>query len=213
MINPDPSKGDFVVYCDMRLAGGGWTVIFRRVDESLDFRVGWEKYKTGFGKFSRNFWLGLERIRMLTASDNMDLWIGMESFETESTSGDTDRKPLDRWRHVLYKNFVVGDERSDYTLTVGNYDREGSNVNDSFSNMHNGKRFFINCLGSSGHKRGGWWYGSCQDSSLTGVYYKSKTVTGDAGISWEAWYGKHVSLKTVVMAIRPMQFINRNASN
>lgn len=199
MINPDPLKGDFVVYCDMKLAGGGWTVIFRRVDGSLDFRVGWEDYKTGFGKFGGNFWLGLEKIRMLTSNAKMELWIGMESYETPNSDN---WRPLDTWRHALYKNVAIGDEASHYTLTVGEYDRANSSVNDTFSYIHNGRKF-TRCL-FDGHYGGGWWYKSCSDSSLTGVYYNTKDVTGGAGgISWEGWYGKQVSLKTVVLAVRP----------
>ena len=202
MINPDPTKGDFVVYCDMKLAGGGWTVIFRRVDGSLDFRVAdWEDYKTGFGKFGGNFWLGLEKIRMLTQSASMELWVGMESYET--TDSKVDWKPLDTWRHAHYKYVSIGDERSHYTLTIGEYDQVNSTANDSFSKSHNGRKF-ARCPNSGGHYGGGWWYNSCSDSSLTGVYYNTKDVTGDDyGVSWEGWYGKQVSLKTVVLAVRP----------
>ena len=195
MISPDPSRGEFVVYCDMRLPGRGWTIISRRANNLLNFNVGKEQYVSGFGRYNSNFWLGLERIKSLTESTVMELWVGLESFENiDSVQNWT---PQDTWAHARYKFFFVGDKASDYTLTVGQFDHVNSTVGDSFSTVHNGKRF-SHCA-----SRGGWWYNTCNDSSLTGVYYNSKTVTGDAGITWEGWYGNNVSLKSVVMAVRP----------
>ena len=194
MISPDPMKGDFVVYCDMKLAGGGWTVISRRIDGSLDFKVGQEKYLSGFGLYNRNFWLGLERIRILTKSVPMELWVGMESYETPN-----DDEPRRTWAHARYNYFQVGDRASQYTLTVGDFDQNNSTVySDTFSTQHNGRAFRSDCA-----SRGGWWYRTCGDSSVTGTYYQTKTVTGDPGISWEGYMGKDVSLKTIIMAVRP----------
>ena len=102
----------------------------------------------------------------------------------------------------MHCTFSVGDEASDYTLTLGSYDPVNSTVNDSLSGVLNGRKF-RKC--SSAGSKGGWWYKSCSDSSLTGFYYNTKEVTGDAdGISWEGWYGSRISLNTVVMAIRPI---------
>ena len=200
MINPDPMRGDFVVYCDMKLAGGGWTVISRRIDGSLDFKVGKDVYQAGFGRYNHNFWLGLERIRSLTARTTMELWVGMESYEVPNSS--TDWEPRHTWAHARYKYFVIGDRASHYTLTVGNFDQTNSTVyNDTFATEHNGKAFRSDCA-----SRGGWWYKTCSDSSLTGTYYQTKTVTGDPGMSWEGYQGKDVSLKTVIMAVRPISY-------
>ena len=42
-----PDNKDVQVFCDMK--NGGWTVIMRRSDGSMDFFKGWKQYKNGFG--------------------------------------------------------------------------------------------------------------------------------------------------------------------
>ena len=36
----------------------GWTVIQRRVDDSVDFYRGWTSYVNGFGELANNYWIG-----------------------------------------------------------------------------------------------------------------------------------------------------------
>ncbi|CAC5371044.1 unnamed protein product [Mytilus coruscus] len=52
-IKPDHSQG-IEVYCEMKIDGGGWTVIKRRENGYLDFYLGWEKYKEGFSTFDQD---------------------------------------------------------------------------------------------------------------------------------------------------------------
>ncbi|GJQ73785.1 hypothetical protein Trydic_g18725 [Trypoxylus dichotomus] len=57
---------------------------------------------------------------------------------------------------------------------------------------------------------GGWWFNSCFESNLNGVYYRSpKTNEYFRGIIWEHWLGNY-SLKKTVMMIKPTPKINEN---
>ena len=45
-------------YCDGVTAGGGWLVVQRRHDGSVDFNRGWIDYEDGFGSLTGEFWYG-----------------------------------------------------------------------------------------------------------------------------------------------------------
>ncbi|KAL7740038.1 hypothetical protein ACLKA6_016881 [Drosophila palustris] len=43
------SEDNFKVTCDAETRGGGWTIILRRMDGSVDFYRNWNAYKNGYG--------------------------------------------------------------------------------------------------------------------------------------------------------------------
>ena len=105
-INPD--DGDpFDVYCDQKTAGGGWTVIQKRFDGSVDFYRGWTDYKNGFGNQSGEFWLGLDKIYRLTKRVNRI------RVELEDTKGNT--------AYADYDLFWIENECAKYKLHLGSY--------------------------------------------------------------------------------------------
>ena len=78
-IDPD-GLGEFEVFCDQKTAGGGWTVFQKRYGGTVDFFRAWDDYKRGFGNLNGEFWLGLEKIRRLTACSSNKLRVDLEDF-------------------------------------------------------------------------------------------------------------------------------------
>ncbi|XP_038052365.1 ficolin-3-like [Patiria miniata] len=74
------------VYCDMETDGGGWLVIRRRQDGSVDFYRGWADYRVGFGELAGEFWLGNDNLRTLSNSTgSWDLRIDLEDWDGNTT--------------------------------------------------------------------------------------------------------------------------------
>ncbi|KAK9410171.1 ryncolin-3-like [Crotalus adamanteus] len=64
-----PTKGNpMLVFCDMETDGGGWLLFQRRQDGSVNFYRDWKSYKKGFGRQGSEFWLGNDKIHLLTSS-------------------------------------------------------------------------------------------------------------------------------------------------
>lgn len=57
-----PHFESFSVLCNIKIAGPGWTLIQQRINGKEDFYRNWESYKSGFGSFSGDFLLGLEKM-------------------------------------------------------------------------------------------------------------------------------------------------------
>lgn len=71
------------VYCDMDTDHGGWTLIQRRQDGSLNFTRNWDDYAFGFGNVNAEFWLGNENIYTLTKDTNYTLRIDLWDWEDQ----------------------------------------------------------------------------------------------------------------------------------
>ena len=175
----------------METDGGGWTVIQRRIDGSVDFYRNWTDYKEGFGNLTGEFWLGLNKIYRLTHNRTNSLQVNLEDFENNKT-------------YALYSTFNIGDSTAKYTLTLGKYN---GTAGDSLMN-HNGRKFTTkdndNDRAGSGNCaitfRGGWWYNACYDSNLNGLYIGRDNVNHQ-GIIWKHWRGPAYSLKFSEMKV------------
>ncbi|XP_071837009.1 fibrinogen-like protein A isoform X2 [Apostichopus japonicus] len=116
MIKPDGYLDPFEVYCDNTDSSGGWTVIQRRTDGSIDFRRDWDSYKSGFGFLSHDFWLGNEKLSFLTNQKKYQLVI-----EITTSSGYLIR--------VSYDHFRISDAFSHFKLVnLGNYSGENTDA-------------------------------------------------------------------------------------
>lgn len=65
--------GAFDVYCDE-----DWIVVQRRKDGSVHFNRTWQDYKDGFGDLSGEFWIGNDKLHLLTKSPTV-LWIELQN--------------------------------------------------------------------------------------------------------------------------------------
>ena len=183
------------VYCDMETDGGGWIVIQRRQDGSVDFYRDWADYKTGFGNLTAEFWLGLDALRSLTTSGQWQLKVQIEDWEGEKA-----------W--AVYEVFAVSGDK--YTLSVSSYNTD-STAGNSFEHQ-NGQQFTTrdndndrreesgaNC---AVRHEGAWWFRSCFYSHLNGKYYHQARVPYAQGLQWNPWKSNYYSLKKCSMAIK-----------
>lgn len=192
----------------------GWIVIQRRQSSNVAFQnKNWEDYRTGFGSYLGNYWMGLEKIHEITSSGDYELFIGFRYFDEYYNQ-----------RYALYDTFAVGSEADYYKLTVSGYST-GSTAVDSLQ-MHDGQSFStydedhdglgggIDCANLFGERHGGWWFGggstgnnndlvSCVSSNLNGQYY---TYGQSASSNRITWYDLNLPLNLLVeetlMAIR-----------
>ncbi|XP_008849065.1 fibrinogen-like protein 1 [Nannospalax galili] len=210
-IKPLQSTSEFSVYCDMS-DGGGWTVIQRRSDGSENFSRGWNDYEKGFGNFVQNngeYWLGNKNLHLLTVQGDYTLKIDLTDFEKNSC-------------FAQYKSFKVGDEKSFYELTIGEYSgTAGDSLSGTFHPevqwwaSHQRMKFSTwdrdndNYKGNCAEEeQSGWWFNRCHSANLNGVYYGGPyRADTDNGVVWYTWHGWWYSLKSVVMKIRPNEFI------
>ncbi|KAJ8311611.1 hypothetical protein KUTeg_010966 [Tegillarca granosa] len=140
----------------MKTDGGGWTVIQRRFNGNTDFYRTREEYKHGFGKRSEEYWLGNDRIHLLTKLNSYKLRVDMEDFK-------------DVHKYASYSSFSVGSESSGYVLNVGGY--KGT-AEDSLK-YHNGRKFTTKDKDNDIHKsncavitKGAWWHVPSLESCL-----------------------------------------------
>ena len=204
-IRPFNVRNSFNVYCDMKTDGGGWTVLMKRQDGSVDFYLNWTDYRSGFGNLEGEHWLGLDNMYLLTnqSSDPPQLRVDLADWEGNTA-------------FAKYDQFSVGDEDSDYTLSVSGY-QSASTAGDSLTldnghGLHNGQRFSTpdrdydiygdHCAVVF---HGPWWHQACYNSLLTGKYYTSGGPRSSPpyGVNWYHWKSSYYSLRVAEMKIRP----------
>ncbi|XP_072842290.2 angiopoietin-4 [Pogona vitticeps] len=188
------------VLCEMDIEGGGWTVIQRRQDGTVNFTRTWDEYKEGFGVLHGEFWMGNENIHKITNQGDYSLRIDLEDWNHKH-------------KHAFYQFFSIEDEANYYRLHVEGF---SGTVEDSFAWYHNKRSFSTPDTGNicAAISHGGWWYHQCFFSNLNGVYYKggryslkNRKILGPDGVVWYTWKDTdYYSLKKVSMMIRPRTF-------
>jgi len=130
----------------------GWMIFQRRSDGSENFNRGWKHYKAGFGNIKRDFFIGLEKLHLITKAHRCQVLIELR-----------DKKGNRRYAH--YDQIEIGSEKESYMLkVVGKY---SGTAGDSLKYHENAKFSTFdrdndshteNC---AKHHHGGWWFKKC----------------------------------------------------
>jgi len=151
----------------------GWIIIHQHYGFTFDWQLPWADYKAGFGSIDADFWLGLEKVHLLT------------SFQPYRLRVEVQERSTNLWYSAEYWSFKIGDEINDkYCLEVSGYSGDGGDSlnyegdwdgNSHFGIYnHNGMKFSTidqdNDEGDSScapARGGGWWFNNCLWSCLT----------------------------------------------
>lgn len=113
IVVPHYSQHPWIVSCDENTQGGGWTVIMRRADGSVNFFRNWNDYKHGFGNVNGEFFIGLDKLHAMTKDLDQELLIEMENW--------TGAK-----KFVKYDQFAIDNEDKLYSLnSLGEFSGDG----------------------------------------------------------------------------------------
>ena len=160
-------------YCDAVTDGGGWLVVQRRQDGSVDFNRDWVNYEEGFGNLSGELWYGLRPLHCLT---NQGQWkLRIDFTFTNGTKS-----------YLSYNKFAVGPANSQYQLSISGF--TGITDDPFISSGLNGMKFSTkerendkhnndNCaVDHAGGNAGGWWYRHCSHIYLNHQYNHSLSI-------------------------------------
>ncbi|XP_052717399.1 angiopoietin-4-like isoform X1 [Crassostrea angulata] len=188
------------VYCDMTTDNGGWTVIQRRINGSVNFYRNWKEYKNGFGYADHEYWIvsntGNDMLHRLTSLKPQELRVDMQRFNAEKA-------------FAKYSNFSVGDEESKYKLNVKGYNgTAGDSLN--YSNDIKFSTLDQDNDNDSGNCATYWksagWFKSCFKTNPNGQYTGSE-IKGPKYIVWHGLKTSFIALKSIQFMIRPRVLI------
>ena len=95
-------------YCDTSNGGGGWLVVQRRQDGSVDFNRTCLEYEDRFGKLTGEFWYGLRALHCLTGQGGWEMRMDIKLANGTNII-------------LQYEQFKVASAKDKYKLTVGGF--------------------------------------------------------------------------------------------
>ena len=184
--NESPRK----VFCGMETDGGGWIVIQKRFDGSVDFNRNWTDYRNGFGNIDVNgeYWLGNEFVHQYTSMYETNLILEAVTFGGEKNT-------------TKLQSFKLSDEVSKYIFEFGTC--EGL-----CSLALNKRKFSTPDQDNDGSIKhcaamfGAWWHKNCFWVNFNGKYSNTNPVPHWTGITWKEFRGSAESLKETKMMVR-----------
>ena len=203
-LHPINASSPLDVYCDMETDGGGWTVLLKRQDGSVDFYLNWTDYKNGFGNLEGEHWLGLDNIHLLThqSSDPPQLRVDLADWESMTLQSMTSSQLV--MRTVTTLSLCQGTRMPVQLETHSHHttmDRGSAHLTETM--------IWLYTTFADGHCavffHGPWWHRDCYHSLLTGKYFTSGGTRSSPpyGIIWSSWKGFEYSLRYADMKIRP----------
>ncbi|XP_051882525.1 angiopoietin-related protein 5 [Pristis pectinata] len=209
IIQPEGADYPFEVFCEMDFMGGGWTVIQKRIDGTIEFVRTWAEYMDGFGDLSGEFWLGLRNIFHIVNQKNVKFNLLMTFESDDETTA-----------YASYEDFYIGDESEQFKLRLGHFtgtagdafrgygsqDDENGMPFSTFDCDNDGCNPQCNIQGhlvdscSVHHNKTGWWYNQCGLANLNEAHLMTeKSLTSH--IRWETWKqnGVPIKIKSVSM--------------
>lgn len=181
-------------YCDMTTDNGGWTVIQRRIDGSVDFYRNWTEYKNGFGCADHEYWIGNDMLHRVSSVQPQELRVDMESFNGEKV-------------YAVYSRFSVGDEASKYKLEVSGYSGTAGDA----MNYHNNMKFstpdqdndiwHMTNDSCAIEWKSAWWFNGCIHTNPNGLFADSEKLD-PAYVTWFPYNNSWITMKTIQLMIR-----------
>ena len=164
----------------------------KRTGPSVNFHRDWTSYRRGFGD-ATNFWLGNDNIHAVTLSGARLRVVLMDANDTV--------------KYTEYSSFSVAGENDfyrvlfdDYSGTAGDALTYNSGCNFSTWDADHDKSPSDNCAEQS---FGGWWYNSCLQADLNGLYeVPCHTSVHATGIVWYPFGGPYYSMKSCHMWVQ-----------
>ena len=172
----------------------GWIVFLQRIDGSLDFDQTWSVYKAGFGTYTGNYWMGLEKIHQITNAGRYKLRLEVFAVGIGWTSDE-------------YYSFYLDNEAGGYALHVAGYSGENGDVLRWTKNpdwCQNGMKFSTKDVDNDlyagacnpNSSTGGWWFNDCWMVNLNGIYGTSSFLYYRGG-SWSGILIGRMMMKSV----------------
>ena len=87
----------------------GWLVLQRRINGKMNFEQNWNEYKNGFGDPNEEFWLGNEKINLISEYADLEIRLNLRKSDASKF-------------FARFSSFRIGNESRNYQLLIEEYD-------------------------------------------------------------------------------------------